>query len=109
MGCDVSLHSPPAPPAPQTSRCPSFPYASPYFIHPYSHYSPTSLCPYFPSSVPSSKFRIPQVLCLLLLQNLPGVGVPARSSAPSPLHARGLLLARIGLAPPHFRRTLVLR
>src|SRR5260370_39998314 len=31
MGCDLSLHSPPAP---QTSRCPSFPYASPYSIQP---------------------------------------------------------------------------
>jgi hypothetical protein len=31
------------------------------------------LSPYLPSSVPSSKFRIPQLLCLPLLRKLPGV------------------------------------
>src|SRR5712691_10214279 len=49
-----------------------------------------------------------QPLAHSLSQNT-GVGIPSRSSARSPLHARVLLLARIGLAPPHFRQTLVLR
>src|SRR6266704_1889931 len=35
-----------------------------------------------------------------LYPKTPGVGIPARSCARSPLHARVLLLARIGLAPP---------
>src|SRR5216683_1628899 len=59
-----------------------------------------SFPPYFLFSVPSSKFRIPQILCLPLLRKLPGGGGTRSFLRTLPARRKVLLLARIGLALP---------